>query len=153
MTETRWLDDDEMRLFRAFLAASSGITSRLDTLLKASSGLSLDDYDVLVHLSEADDHRLRMSELSDRLLHSRSRLTQRADRLAQRGFVIREKCDADARGTWAVLTPLGIAELEKAAPEHVEHVRSHLFDHLDRSEIPGLADLLERLAEGARPTN
>lgn len=153
MTDTRWLDDDEMRLFRAFLAASSGITSRLDTLLKAACGLSLDDYEVLVHLSEAEEHRLRMSELSARLLHSRSRLTQRVDRLVDRGFLTREKCDADARGTWAVLTPVGLAELERAAPLHVEHVRAHLFDQLDASEVSGLTEALERLAEGARPTN
>lgn len=150
MAQTRWLDDDEMRLFRAFLAASSGVTSRLDVLLKESSGISLDDYEVLVFLSEATGQRLRMSELSDHLLHSRSRLTQRVDRLVKRGLVEREKCDSDARGTWAVLTPLGLAELEKAAPRHLEHVRTYLFDQLQSGEVTELADVFERLAAAAR---
>ena len=151
MSEPRWLNEEEMRLFRAFLAASSGITSRLDTLLKTSSGITLDDYEVLVHLSESPDHRARMSDLSDRLLHSRSRLTQRIDRLVGRGLVERQKCDTDARGTWAVLTPEGFEALRNAAPQHVEHVREHLLAHLSEDEIPTAVEILERLAGGARP--
>jgi DNA-binding MarR family transcriptional regulator len=151
MAEPRWLNEDEMRLFRAFLAAYSGITSRLDSLLKASTGFTLDDYEVLVHLSESPDHRARMGELSDQLLHSRSRLTQRIDRLVSKGLVEREKCDSDARGTWAVLTPTGFDALRDAAPEHVEHVREHLFAHLSEDEVPAMMQILERLAAGVRP--
>lgn len=139
-----------MRLFRAFLAASSGVTSRLDTMLKSSCGLTLDDYEVLVHISEADDRRVRMSELSALMLHSKSRLTQRIDRLATRGLVEREKCEDDARGTWAVLTAPGLAELERTAPHHLEHVREHLFAHLSPDEIPMMMRTLERIAEGVR---
>lgn len=153
MSDPQWLNEDEMRFFRAFLAASSGVTSRLDSLLKASSGMTLDDYEVLVHLSESPDHRARMSELSDRLLHSRSRLTQRIDRLSERGLVAREKCDTDARGTWAVLTPCGLDALRNAAPEHVEHVRQHLFAHLSDEEIPAMTEVLERLAGEVRPSS
>lgn len=150
VTEPDWLSDDEMRLFRAFLAASSGVTSRLDAQLKATCGLTLDDYEVLVHLSEADQRRVRMSELSKLLLHSKSRLTQRIDRLVVRDLVVREKCADDARGTWAVLTDEGFAELERAAPHHVQHVREHLFAHVTPSSVPDLADALEQLAEGVR---
>lgn len=152
MSEPRWLTDDEMRLFRAFLAASSGVPSRLDALLKTTNSISLDDYEVLVHLSEAPGQRVRMSELSDLLLHSRSRLSQRIDRLVDRGFVEREKCDSDARGTWAVLTTEGIGMLRVAAPDHLEHVRQQLFDHLDKSDIPVLANALEDLAAASRPS-
>ena len=152
MSEPRWLNDDEMRLFRSFLAASSGVTSRLDTLLKSTNSISLDDYEDLVHLSEAPDQRVRMSELSDMLLHSRSRLSQRIDRLVERGLVEREKCDSDARGTWAVLTTEGVSRLRIAAPDHVEHVRQHLFDHVDPSDIPVLTKALEDLASASRPS-
>lgn len=150
MPEPEWLNEEEMRLFRAFLAASSGVTSRLDAMLKASCGLTLDDYEVLVHLSEAPEHRVRMSELSTLMLHSKSRLTQRIDRLTSRELVIREKCADDARGTWAVLTPKGLAELEAAAPRHLEHVRTHLFAYLEADELSTMVHALERITEGVR---
>lgn len=150
MAETKWLTDDEMRLFRAFLAASSGVPSKLDQLLKSTSEISLDDYEVLVHLSEADDHRVRMSDLSALLLHSRSRLTQRIDRLVSRGFVTREKCDSDGRGMWAVLTSDGLRALELTAPLHVSHVHDHLLDHVSADERAVVTRVLERLASGQR---
>jgi len=141
-----WLNDDEMRLWRSFVAASIGVTSRLDALLKASSGLTFDDYEVLVHLSEADDLQMRMSELSDRLYHSRSRLSQRIDRMTKRNLVERRKCEADGRGTWAILTPTGLAAIEGAAPHHVEHVRTNFLDHVSAEELQILAKTLERIA-------
>ena len=82
LAEPNWLDDDEMRLWRSYIEVSVRLVSALDARLKAAAGVSFDDYEVLVHLSEASDRRLRMAELSDRLIHSRSRLTQRIDRLA-----------------------------------------------------------------------
>ena len=146
MSGTRWLTDEELILWRSFVATSSGVISKLDGLLKEKTGLNFDDYEVLVHLTEADGKRIRMSELSDRLLYSRSRLSQRIDRMVDRGLVIREKCEDDARGTWAVLTPAGQATIESAAPHHVEHVRTHLLDHIDESELQVVARTLERLA-------
>ena len=112
--EPQWLDEDEMRLWRSFVEVSVRLLSTLDARLKAAAGVSFDDYEVLVHLSEAPDRRLRMAELSDRLIHSRSRLTQRVDRLARRGLVRREKCAGDRRGTWAVLTAEGLAALRES---------------------------------------
>ncbi len=150
MSSTNWLSDDEMRLWRAFIAAASGLTTSIDASLKKSNELSLDDFEVLVHLSEADDRRLRMSELSDHILHSRSRLTQRIDRLGARGFVIREKCDQDARGTWAVLTAEGMAALEAAAPSHLADVREFFFDHIDNKDIPSMINALESVAQELR---
>jgi len=148
--DPEWLSEEEQRLWRAFLAASSGLTLKLDAQLKAACGMAIDDYEVLVHLSEAPQRRVRMRELADLMLHSRSRLTQRVDRLVKRGFVQREKCDDDARGTWAVLTTNGHSALESAAPHHVEHVRQHMFGHLDAAQVPLLMDSFERLAEGVR---
>lgn len=150
MTEPRWLDEDESAFWRAFLAVCSGVTSSIDSELKASSGISLDDFEVLVHLSEAKGRRLRMSGLSDVMLHSRSRLSQRVDRLVARGFVEKKKASDDARGTWAVLTPTGHSALELAAKEHVGHVRAALFDHLTSEEVSTLRVVFERLAKTAR---
>ena len=81
--DTPWLDDEEMRIWRGFLHASVRIPAQLSDSLKSYSGLTMDDYEVLVHLSENDPQRLRMSELSHRLVHSQSRLTQLAPNKAR----------------------------------------------------------------------
>lgn len=150
MSEPNWLSDDEMRVWRAFISSSAALSTAMDASLQKSNGLKLDDFEVLVHLSEAEDHRLRMSELSDRHLHSKSRLSQRIDRLEERGFVNREKCDVDARGTWAVLTHNGMRLLEAAAPAHLEHVREFFFDHIEAKDIPALIRSLESVVEELR---
>ncbi len=150
MSGTKWLSDDEMRLWRAFIAASSGMSTAVDASLKKSNSMNLDDYEVLVLLSESDGNRIRMNELSARLLHSRSRLTQRVDRLEKRGFVSREKVLDDARGTWAVLTSNGKAALVEAAPSHLEHVREFFFDHVNAEDIPAMTRSLEKVAHELR---
>jgi len=148
--DTPWLDEQENRIWRSFLHASGLITAQLSDSLKEQTGLTMDDYEVLVHLSEADPHRVRMTELSHRLLHSQSRLTQRIDRLAKRGLVCRENCDDDGRGTFAVLTDEGMKLIVEAAPDHVRDVRAALIDLIEPSERAVVADVLERLATSAR---
>lgn len=150
MSQTEWLDPTEMRLWRAFLASSSSVTSTLDSELKASTGISMDDYEMLVHLSEAPDERLRMSELSTMLMHSKSRLTQRVDRLVVKGWVERVKCDEDARGTWAALTKDGMTAIKNAAPQHLQHVRENFIDHFTPEERNVVMAALERIADIAR---
>lgn len=150
MANTPWLNPVEMRLWRAFLASSSSVTSALDSQLKAETGISIDDYEVLVQLSEAPDDRVRMSELSSALMHSKSRLTQRVDRLVKRGWVERVKCEEDARGTWAALTKAGMAAITEAAPHHLEHVREHFVDHFTPEETEVVMAALERIANNAR---
>ena len=135
MTGPKWLNADEMALWRDFVAATSSVMAQVEDALKADAGIGFDDYEVLVHLSEAEDHRLRMSDLSTQLLHSRSRLTQRIDRMADRGLVCREKCPEDKRGTFAVLTAEGMALIEAASIDHVRAVREHLIDRLDSEQI------------------
>lgn len=149
--DVRWLDEVEERFWRGFIATSSGVLGHLDGLLKQTKGLTFDDYEVLVHLSEAPGQRLRMNDLSDRLLHSRSRLSQRVDRMVDRGLVAREKVETDARGTWAVLTPDGRRAIEDAAPTHVSNVRTHLLDHLHPREIHVMAEAFSRLAATVVP--
>ncbi len=131
MTVTEWLSEDEMLFWLGFLATTGSVMAEVEAAVKADAGINFDDYEVLVHLSEADDHELRMSDLGDRLLHSRSRLTQRVDRLTKKGFVRRHKSAEDRRGTYAVLTDEGLAILQKAAPDHLRAVRTALFDKLD----------------------
>jgi DNA-binding MarR family transcriptional regulator len=148
--DTPWLDEQENRIWRSFLHATGRISRQLSDSLKEQTALTMDDYEVLVHLSEADPHRVRMTELSHRLLHSQSRLTQRIDRLAKRGLVCREKCADDGRGTFAVLTNEGLKLIVDAAPQHVRDVRAALIDLIEPSERAMVADVLERLATAAR---
>ena len=144
---TRWLDDDEMAFWRAYTVAAGRLNAAVDADLRAESGLTIDDYEVLVHLSEAPERRIRMSDLADRVVQSRSRLTQRIDRMVSRGFVERQQCPEDRRGTFAVLTDVGFEALAAAAPGHVESVRRHLLDHLDPAQIRAGADLFRTLLD------
>lgn len=150
MTETRWLDPLEMRIWRGFLEASLRVDRRLDVSLKEAAGLTLEDYEVLVALSESEGRRLRMSELSAWLLHSQSRLSHRIDRLEQRGLVRREKCPNDGRGLLAVLTDDGFAELTAAAPGHLGDVRAALIDLIEPAEREVVANVLERIVAANR---
>lgn len=153
MDDTPWLNEQENRIWRGFHEASGRIQSQLSESLKEQTGLTMDDYEVLAHLSEADPQRLRMTELSHRLLHSQSRLTQRVDRLAKRGLVCREKCPDDGRGTFAVLTDQGMAAIRAAAPGHVVDVRRMLIGLIRDDERAVIADVFERLAVAARETD
>ncbi len=150
MDDTRWLNAVEARIWRSFVEARARVVNELDRALKHDAGMSIDDYEVLVLLSEAPDHRLRMSALSDRLVHSQSRLTQRIDRLVRRGWVRREQCPEDQRGILAVLTPEGLETMGEIAPAHVARVRELLIDLVDPAEREMFADVLERVAAHAR---
>lgn len=150
MDDIRWLDDEEERIWRAFLEAGSLVVQELDSSLKSNAAMTLDDYEVLVHLSGADERQMRMTELSQRLISSQSRLTQRIDRLVDRGWVRRERCPEDRRGTFAVMTPAGWDEIESAAPGHLHDVRALLIDLIEPHERRVIADVLERVATNAR---
>ena len=145
--EPRWLDEDEMRAWRAFLVASSRVVEALDRDLQAAFGRSLAEYEVLVHLSEADEHRRRMADLAALSLHSRSRLTHTVDRLEAEGLVERQPCEDDRRGTWAVLTGAGMARLEAMAPTHVASVRDRLLDPLARRDVEALGRALGKVVD------
>lgn len=142
---TRWLDEDEQRTWRAFLHATEALHAQLDRELQRDSGIPHGYYEVLVHLSEAPGRTLRMSELADRSRSSRSRLSHAVGRLEADGWVRREACEGDRRGQMCVLTDEGFAVLERAAPGHVEGVRSHLFDQLTREQAAQLGAISEAL--------
>ncbi len=149
MDETPWLSESEMAAWRAWIDATTRVSRAIEQDLRESSGLTLDDYEVLVHLSEADEQRMRMTTLADRVANSQSRLSQRINRLADKGLVTRQRCTEDARGFWAQLTPAGVAELATAAPDHVRSVRRHLIDQLDEHDVEAVAAVMGRLVEGA----
>ncbi|MBJ7453573.1 MAG: MarR family transcriptional regulator [Blastococcus sp.] len=145
LTAPRWLDAEEQRAWRAWLFSAQLLLDRLDRELTHTTGISHAYYEILVALSEAPERRMRMSELADRCLSSRSRLSHAVSRLEERGWVRRQVCAEDGRGQLAVLTEEGFAALEAAAPVHVESVRTHLFDQLGPEQVENMRDLGETL--------
>jgi DNA-binding MarR family transcriptional regulator len=150
--ETRWLDPEEQKVWRAWLYSSSLLHDRLDRELTHQTGISHAYYEILVALSEAPDRSMRMSELADRCLSSRSRLSHAVSRLEERGWVRRQVCESDARGQLAVLTDEGFAALEAAAPVHVTGVRTHLFDQLSPQQVANMRDIGETLLRHLDPS-
>lgn len=142
---TRWLDGDEQRTWRAFLSATQLLADRIDRQLQHESGVVHTYYEMLVRLSEAPERSLRMSELADSSLSSRSRVSHAVARMEERGWIRREPCATDGRGYVAVLTGAGMKALEAAAPAHVETVRSELFDQLDEAQLTSLREISETL--------
>jgi DNA-binding MarR family transcriptional regulator len=147
----RWLDVDEQKAWRAWLYSAQLLMDRLDRELTHETGISHAYYEILVALSETPGRKLRMSELADRCLSSRSRLSHAVSRLEERGWVGREMCPDDGRGQLAVLTDNGFAALEAAAPIHVESVRTHLFDQLSPEQVEAMRDLGETLLRHLDP--
>jgi len=145
--DARWLDATEQQVWRKLLNVHARLIGRLDAELHAAHGISLADYEVLVHLSEAPDAGLRMAQLADRLVVSPSGLTRRLDGLVRDGIVVRVPCPSDRRGSMAVLSPAGRVLLERAAPIHVAGVRRYLIDRLDRPDLVGLGRDLDIIAE------
>ena len=145
MGEPRWLTENEQSVWRSYLDVSRLITERMQRQLLEDSGLSLAEYDVLVHLSEIDGRCLRMSELADRVVNSRSRLTHTVARMERRGLVAREPCPHDGRGVLCRLTQDGYSVLDRAAPGHVEEVRAALFDILQDEELRELGTLMDKM--------
>ncbi|WP_432865605.1 MarR family winged helix-turn-helix transcriptional regulator [Microbispora rosea] len=149
MNSPRWLDADEQRAWRAYLRMQGRLTARLNRQLQADSGLSLADYDVLVHLTDREEGRLRPYELQRDLQWEQSRLSHQLTRMQRRGLVRREECVDDGRGAYVVITEEGRRAITAAAPGHVETVRRLFFDGLTREQVTALerltADVLDRL--------
>src|SRR5947208_12421641 len=143
--EPRWLDAEEQKAWRAWLYGNLLLQDQLDRELTHETGISHAYYEILVQLSEAPGRMLRMSQLADRSLSSRSRLSHAVSRLEERGWVRRQVCEDDGRGQLAVLTDEGFAALEAAAPIHVESVRTHLFDQLSADQVAAMQDIGETL--------
>ncbi|MFC7493617.1 MULTISPECIES: MarR family winged helix-turn-helix transcriptional regulator [unclassified Nocardioides] len=150
-SDEHWLGADEQRAWRAWLDAHAHLSSRLNRELQASAGLSLSDYDVLVHLTDVPKARLRAFELGEGLQWEKSRVSRQVARMAARGLVAKEASPEDGRGAYVVLTPAGRRAIEEAAPAHVDLVRRLVFDGLSANQVRTLAkvalSVLRRLDE------
>jgi DNA-binding MarR family transcriptional regulator len=138
------LDELEHRAWRALLVTHARVARRLEADLTARSKMPLAEFDVLLQLALADDQRLRMNELADRVVLSRAGITRLVDRLVADGLVARLRCASDARGAYAVLTEQGRVRLDEARPGHFAAVRRYFLEAFTRPELESLADLLER---------
>lgn len=141
-------DDGRLRAWIAFLRAHAAVTRRLEAELQAERGLTLAEYDALVQLAVGDDRRLRMSELAERVVLSRSGVTRLVDRLVASGLVARRACPTDARGSWAELTPAGLERLRGAAPVHLRGVDANFLSLIAEEDREGLARALEAVVRG-----
>lgn len=145
--ETRWLDADQQRSWRAFLLGTTLLFDRLDDDLRRRHGASMVEYEILVRLSEADDGRLRMAQLADALAHSRSRVTHTIKRMEDAGLVRRTDSPEDRRGVFAEISDDGRGLLEQMAPTHVAGVRAHLVDIAESDDLIAMGRLMNAVAD------
>ena len=145
----KWLTPAEESAWRKYIVASRRLLEALDDDL-ANNGLSLSDYEILVHLSDAKDRMLRMSDLADKTILSRSRLSHRIKYMEGKGWVERQKCASDKRGTWAVMTTKGWNAIVKAAPDHVESIRNRFIDKISKSDQGNIAAIFEKVEKNLR---
>jgi DNA-binding MarR family transcriptional regulator len=146
---TKELDQSQLVAWRTFITAHAVLIDVIDRELVAAGCLPLHWYDVLVELAEAPDHRLRMHQLADQVVLSRSGLTRLVDRLAAEGLLTREQSGKDRRGTYAVLTDKGHAALRAAWPVYAKGIANHFARHLEEVEVRTLADALQRVLDAA----
>ncbi|MHB1007903.1 MAG: MarR family winged helix-turn-helix transcriptional regulator [Propionibacteriaceae bacterium] len=139
---TRWLDDDQQRIWRSWLLGVARIDAVLTDYLRPHN-LDLAEYEILVVLSESEQRRLRMSDLALLVHQSRSRLTHTVSRLEADGFVARERTCNDGRGVYATLTDAGFAKLVEAAPSHVESVRKIFVDAVAPEDFEAIGRAME----------
>jgi DNA-binding MarR family transcriptional regulator len=126
---------------------------RLDQELQQRSSINLTDYEILSVLSATPGRRLRMSDLAREVLVSRSRLTYRVDRLAEVNYVVREECEDDRRGLWAILTEQGAQKLQEASGPHSTDVQSWFFDLMNEEELAVMQSVMSRIDDKVGKNN
>ena len=136
---------EQLAVWRAFLRVHARLIRRLEDDLQTKHNLPLAWYDVLVRLVEADNHRLRMSELADRVMLSPSGLTRLVDRLVAEGLVRRAHAEQDGRGFYAVLTDEGYERLREASGTHLRGIRDYVISRYTDEELRIMAAYLTRL--------
>jgi DNA-binding MarR family transcriptional regulator len=139
-----FLTPAELAAWRGMLQVHARVTRALDAQMRAEHGLSVSSYEVLMFLADAPGHRLRMSEIADRALLSRSGMTRLVDRLVQLGYVTRCAAENDGRGAFAELTAAGLETLEAARRTHHEGVRQYFLEHLGASDQRALGEIWTR---------
>ena len=148
-TTPRWLNAAEMKAWRRYIIASRRLLEALDSDLEDHE-LSMADYEVLAQLSDAPERKMRMSELADVAMLSRSRLSHRIKVMEKAGWVKREACPVDKRGYFAVMTAKGWKAIVAAAPDHVESVRGRFLDHLSEEDQRVLSEIFERVTDSLK---
>jgi DNA-binding MarR family transcriptional regulator len=151
MDSTSWLTDKQQHVWRGWLAANALLPAALHRELQADAGLSLPDFDVLVHLTDSPEGRVRVTDLARALSWEKSRASHHLTRMERRGLVAREECRDDGRGAFVVLTPEGRTAIEQAAPGHVQTVRSLVFDQLTEQEVDVLESALSKVLARLNP--
>src|SRR3954465_6020662 len=151
MNTARWLSDDEQRIWRSYLHATTLLEDHLDRQLQRDAGMPHVYYGLLVGLAEAPNRRLRMTELAIKAKTPPSRLSHAVARLEKNGWVRREDCPSDKRGQFAVLTDEGADVLRRTAPGHVSAVRQAVFERLTPEQQKSLGEIMQILAEGLQP--
>lgn len=139
--------DLDLHAWRSFLVAHARLVARLESELLDEAGLPLTWYEVLLILKESPEGRVRMHELAESRLLSRSAATRLVDRMEAAGLVRRVACDADRRGTFVELSEEGMAAFRMAAPLHVRGIREHFAAHIDRDEAATVATIMNRLVD------
>ncbi|WFE53186.1 MarR family winged helix-turn-helix transcriptional regulator [Micromonospora sp. WMMD1155] len=159
MTEPRWLSNREQRAWRGLMDVEHALSAFIDRQLRTRCGLSHADYQVLAHLSEAPQGRLRSFELGDLLHWEKSRLSQHLTRMQGRGLVTRERAQTDQRGAVVAITPEGTELISVAARQHVSDARDAVIDQLSPDEVRTLATITDKirarltaLEQATRPT-
>ena len=143
--------DPRLEPWRTFLTAHARITRRLDEELRAEHDLSLAEYDALLTIADAPDRRIRMRQLADRVILSKSGVTRLIDRLVLDGLVERRACASDARGAEAVLTQEGLDRLRRASRTHLRGIEEHFLAAVDSSDLPVIERSMRAVADNAGP--
>jgi DNA-binding MarR family transcriptional regulator len=145
--ETRWLNSDQQRAWRAFVIGTTLLTDTLDRELRQAHGLSLAEYEILVRLSESPGRTLRMAQIAESMQHSRSRVTHTVTRMEKAGLIQRCAAEGDRRGVDARMTEKGWSLLVEAAPTHVTGVRAHFVDLATGEEFATMGRLMNAVAD------
>jgi DNA-binding MarR family transcriptional regulator len=143
-SDVRWLTAKEERVWRRWLTLNARLSATLHKELQDNAGLSMSDFEVLVHLTDSPQGRMRITDLARLLQWERSRVSHHVTRMESRRLVQRVECAEDGRGAFVVITPQGRAAIEQAAPGHVNTVRRLVFDVLSPEEVDALATIIEK---------
>ncbi len=142
--DVKWLNPREMKAWRSYVSTARRLTETMQDDI-AGHDLSLADYEVLVLLSEAKDRMMRMTDLADAAMLSKSRLSHRLKVMEKAGWVERQACKEDRRGYWAVMTDKGWKTIQRAAPDHLVSIRNRFMDHLTSKDQEDIARIFDRI--------
>ena len=143
-SDFRWLTAEEQRVWRRWLTLNAQLSATLQRELQDDAGLSTQDYEVLVHLTDNPEGRMRVTDLARPMQWERSRVSHHVTRMERRRLVQRVECAEDGRGAFVVITPQGRAAIEQAAPGHVNTVRRLVFDALSPEEVDSFGAIIDK---------